>query len=41
MKVENGNTLPTIAGEMNGEPVDLSTLAKGSWSALLLFRGHW
>ena len=41
MKIENGQTLPAITGEMNGESVDLSTIAKGSWSALLFYRGRW
>ena len=41
MKIENGQTLPAITGEMNGDTVDLSTVAKGSWSALLFYRGHW
>jgi len=41
MKIENGRTLPTITGVMNGDTVDLSTVAKGSWSAFLFYRGHW
>ncbi len=41
MKIENGTTLPAIDAEMNGETVDLSAVAKGSWSALLFYRGHW
>ena len=41
MKIVNGTALPAIDAEMNGETVDLSTVAKGSWSALLFYRGHW
>lgn len=41
MKIENGHSLPSIEGKMNGESVDLSVVATGSWSALLFYRGHW
>lgn len=41
MKIENGQQLPTIEADMKGETVDLSHVTAGSWTALLLYRGHW
>ncbi len=41
MKIENEQQLPSIEAEMKGETVDISHFTAGSWTALLLYRGHW
>jgi hypothetical protein len=41
MKIENGQQLPTIEADMKGQTVDVSHVTAGSWTALLLYRGHW
>lgn len=41
LKIENGQHMPTIEADMKGETVDVSRVTAGSWTALLLYRGHW
>jgi hypothetical protein len=41
MMVENGQTLPSFRGVLDGEEVDVSTLGRDSWTVVLLYRGHW
>ena len=37
-----GQTLPSIVGRnVDGDTVDIADLIAGSWSVVLLYRGHW
>lgn len=38
----NGQSLPPIAARnLDGETVAIADLTAGSWSVVLLYRGHW
>ena len=40
--LDNGDRLPAIAAtNLDGESVDVSSLAAGSWTVVLFYRGHW
>lgn len=42
MVMENGQLLPEITGkDASGAVVSLGDLVRGSWGAVLLYRGHW
>jgi hypothetical protein len=41
-RLENGDRLPSIMGtDLEGNEADITETLAGTWSALLLFRGHW
>jgi len=38
----NGEVLPAISAvDLDGNDVTVTDLTNGSWSAVLLYRGHW
>lgn len=40
--LHNGSRLPAIvAKDLDGVDVEISDLTRGSWSAVLFYRGHW
>jgi hypothetical protein len=40
--LSNGEPLPSIpARDIDGNDVIVTDLTNGSWSAVLLYRGHW
>ena len=41
MVLQNGEKLPSISGRHDGAAVDVAELAAGSWTVVLLYRGHW
>jgi hypothetical protein len=42
MALANGSTLPSIwAKTREGDDIDIAVLTAGTWSVVLLYRGHW
>lgn len=42
MTLANGSKLPPIwAKTLDGDDIDIAVLTAGTWSVVLLYRGHW